>query len=81
MGRVFSSALLALLIALPATAAQFADIDADGDKMATYEELATVYTDVTMEEFTAMDTNGDTFLDEAELTAAVEAGLIVETDE
>ncbi len=81
MSRVALGALLAAFFALPATAAQFAEIDTDGDAKATFEELTAVYTDITSEDFAQMDTDGDTFLSENELTAAIEAGLIVETSE
>lgn len=81
MSRVAIGALLAALIALPATAAQFAEIDTDGDTRVAFEELTAVYSDITEDMFTEMDTDGDSFLSEEEMTAAVEAGLIVEASE
>lgn len=81
MSRVALGALLAAFIALPATAAQFADIDTDGDAKVAFEELTAVYTDVTEDLFLQIDTDGDSFISEEEMTAAIEDGLIVEASE
>lgn len=80
MGRVAISALLASLIALPALAS-VADIDMDGDGKANLDEVSAVYLDVNAENFAVLDTNSDGFLDDAELTAALEAGTLVEAAE
>lgn len=81
MSRVAIGALLAALVALPATAAQFAEIDTNGDAKVAFEELTAVYADVTEDAFSEMDTDGDSFLNEEEMTAAIEDGLIVEASE
>ncbi len=53
------------------------DVDTNADGMASYEELVAVYTDLTEEQFTMMDTNGDASLDEAEMAAATDAGTLM----
>ncbi len=67
----------AAIVAATASFAQMADLDQDGDGMASYDEIVALYPDVTEEQFAAMDTNGDGTLDEAEMTAATEAGQLV----
>jgi hypothetical protein len=69
------------LVAATATAAfaqDVATLDTDGDKMVSLAELNVSYPDITEEQFTAMDTSGDGLLDDAELTAAVEAGTLTQ---
>ena len=68
-------AIAAFLAAAPAIA-QMAEIDADGDGLITYEEMTAVYPDTTQEAFASIDTNVDGAVDEAELTAATDAGVI-----
>ena len=68
---------LAAVVAASAALAQMADVDQDGDGMATYDEIVAVYPDVTEDQFAEIDTNGDGTLDDAEMTAAIEAGLLV----
>lgn len=68
---------LAAVVAASAAFAQMADVDQDGDGMATYDEIVAVYPDVTEDQFAEIDTNGDGTLDDAEMTAAIEAGLLV----
>jgi hypothetical protein len=77
MRRVAVGALVASLCALPALA-QMSDVDADGNGMASFDEVVAIYPSVAEEDFAAMDTNADGFLDEAEMTAAIEAGSLVE---
>lgn len=58
--------------------AAVADVDTDGDGVASFTELLAVYPTLTEEGFSAIDANGDGVVDEAEMTAAVEGGLIPE---
>lgn len=60
--------------------AQMMEVDTDEDGMASYEELTAVYTDVTEEQFTAMDTNADGSLDEDEMTVAMDAGTLAKPE-
>ena len=53
-----------------------AEVDANGDGMLTVDEVQAVFPDVTAEEFSAMDLNADGGLDDAEIQAAQEAGLM-----
>lgn len=62
--------------AATALIAQDVAVDTDGDGMVSMEEFATAYPDLTDETFAAADANADGMLDEAELAAATEAGLI-----
>ena len=52
----------------------------DGDGMVTLDEVEAVHSDVTAEAFAAMDTNMDGVLDESEVSAAQEAGLLPQSD-
>jgi hypothetical protein len=53
-----------------------AAIDVDGNGVLTIDEVQAVYPDVSQDTFSAMDTNADGALDEAEVTAAEEAGVM-----
>ncbi len=68
----FAAGLLAASTAM----ADMAAVDQNGDGMASYEEIAAVYPDVTEEAFAGMDTNGDGSLDADEMMAAQEAGQL-----
>ena len=50
--------------------------DADGDGLLTMDELLAVYPDLTGEQFVEADTDGNGTLDQTELAAAQETGLI-----
>jgi D-alanyl-D-alanine carboxypeptidase len=50
--------------------------DANGDGVWSMEELTASVPDLTAETFTAIDTNADGSIDQAELDAAVAAGTI-----
>lgn len=52
-----------------------------GEAPWTMEEFMAVYPEVTPEVFAEIDTNGDGLIDEAELEAAIEAGLIEPADD
>lgn len=70
--------ILATLLGLGATAAMAADVeDTDGDGVYSMEELTVAFPELTDELFTTIDGNGDGAIDEAELAAAVDAGVLV----
>lgn len=60
------------------TVAVAADVeDTDGDGVYSMEELVVAYPMLTEELFGTIDGNGDGAVDDAELTAAVDAGVLV----
>ena len=72
-----SSILVLVTVAGTATAQEVdPNIDVNGDGFYSFPEVGTIYTDVTAEAFTQMDTTGDGLLDMAEIMAAQEAGLM-----
>lgn len=68
----------ALLTLAGAAFAAVADVDTDGDGVASFTELLAVYPTLTEEGFSAIDTNADGVVDDVEMTAAQEGGLIPE---
>jgi hypothetical protein len=77
---VIASALVALL-GLPALAVEIDPaVDVNADAMYSYPELQVVYPDMTEDQFTVMDTNGDGLLDVDEVTAATESGMMPASD-
>jgi hypothetical protein len=54
-----------------------AELDTDGDGGLNLTELQATYTTMTEDGFVAIDTNADGSVDEAELTAAVDGGILV----
>ncbi len=71
--------LIALTTTFALTGVGFAamsDVDTDGDGVASFTELLAVYPTLTEDGFSAIDANADGVVDEAEMTAAEEAGLI-----
>ena len=80
MSRVAVGALVAALFAAPAMAA-ISDMDTDGDSLVTYDEMLVAYPDLAEDVFFEIDTSGDGFIDEAELTAALDAGTLNPGDE
>lgn len=81
MRRVAVGTMLAALIAAPAFALTVSDVDTDGDSLISFTEMVVMYPELTEEAFGAVDTSEDSFVDEAELTAALEAGVIEEPAE
>ncbi|WP_286131261.1 hypothetical protein [Loktanella sp. 5RATIMAR09] len=73
--------MMAALIAAPAFALTVSDVDTDGNSLISFTEMAVMYPDLTEEAFGAVDTSGDTFVDETELAAALETGMIEEPAE
>ncbi|MCO4848393.1 MAG: hypothetical protein KC448_10530 [Yoonia sp.] len=63
------------LLALPAVA-QDAAIDANGDGNYSFPELQVVMPDVTVDEFTMLDSNGDGLLDADEIAVGIEVELL-----
>jgi len=66
----------AFVFGLPALTAAQSSADANGDGVLTIEEVQAVLPEVDADGFSAMDTNGDGALDEAEIAVAQEAGLL-----
>ena len=75
MSRVTLAALLATLIATTATAMS-AEIDTDGDGMASLEELQAMYPEVTEELFIEMDADEDGLINDEEMLVAIGAELL-----
>lgn len=79
MRRIAVGAFAAALFAAPALA-MMADVDTDGDTLASFSELRAVYSDLYKDLFTQIDTDQDGFVNETELAAALDAGLLVGVD-
>jgi hypothetical protein len=63
--------------ALATTAfADMSSIDTNGDGMATMDEVQAAYPDMTADQFSEIDVNGDGAIDDAEMTGAQDAGLL-----
>lgn len=70
--------ILAGLLGLGVSTAAIAQAeDTDGDGVFSMEELMVAYPSLTEELFGTIDSNGDGAVDEAELAAAVDAGVLV----
>lgn len=80
MRRVAAGALAAALFAAPAFAV-VADIDADGDGLASFAEMVVAYPDLTEDAFADIDTSDDGFVDDEELSTALESGDLTEPEE
>ncbi|MEW9920699.1 hypothetical protein AB2B41_13875 [Marimonas sp. MJW-29] len=70
------AALAASCLPAFAMGAGAAEVDANGDGILSATEVQAVYPDVTAEQFSAMDLNADGALDDGEVQAAQEAGLM-----
>ena len=55
-----------------------ADIDTDGDGMASLAELQVSNPDLTEEAYLDMDTDGDGFINDEEMAIAIESGYLVD---
>lgn len=71
-------ALTTTLALSSAGLAAMSDVDTDGDGVASFTELLAVYPTLTEDGFSAIDANADGVIDDAEMVAAQEAGLIPE---
>ena len=75
MSRVSVGALLAVLMATSALAMP-AEIDTDGDGVASLAEIQAFYPEVSDELFVEIDVDGDGYVNDEEFLAAVGAELI-----
>ncbi|SUZ33539.1 hypothetical protein ROE7235_03311 [Roseibaca ekhonensis] len=78
MRRTAVGAMLVALFAAPAFALTVSDVDTDGDSLVSFTEMSVFYPDLSEGLFEEIDTSNDMLVDESELTAALEAGTIVE---
>ena len=79
MLKTYSSVVLsAIFLSVPALAMGqgLQDVDANGDGVLTIDEVQASFPEVTSDGFSAMDVNADGALDEAEVAAAQEAGVM-----
>lgn len=69
--------VLTMALGVSATGALAAtEMDTDGDGVYSFEEMLAAVPTLTEETFITIDANGDGAVDEAELAAAQESGLI-----
>lgn len=66
--------LIAGALAAPAFAATA--LDTNGDGFLTLDEVQAVYPEITADAFSAMDVNADGALDDSEVVAAQDSGLM-----
>lgn len=76
MKRTLTLAIFGLWTATLAGAATMEELDANGDGMVTLDEFQSMYSEAPEGAFIAIDTNADGTLDDEELAAATEAGLM-----
>jgi hypothetical protein len=74
--KLTAIALSALCLPAYAMGAGAAELDSNGDGLLSVSEVQAVYPDVTAEQFSAMDLNADGALDDGEVVAAQEAGVM-----
>lgn len=80
MKRIYTLLTLPLaLMALPALA-QDATIDVNGDGNYSYPELQVAMPDMTIDDFTVLDANGDGLLDADEIATGTETGMLPAMD-
>ena len=60
--------------------AMSAEIDTDGDGMASFAELQVSYPELTEEMFGEIDTNGDGLVDDEEMAIAIELGNLADPE-
>jgi len=78
LSQLTAIAVSALCLPAYAMGQAAAEVDANGDGLLSVSEVQAVYPDVTAETFSAMDLNADGALDDAEVIAAQEAGVMPE---
>lgn len=76
MTRKLAFTATALTLVAGAALAIEAEIDVNGDGAYSLTEVQTVLPDMTTDNFLVLDANGDGLLDEAEVAAAIEAGIL-----
>ncbi len=76
MKKTVLSLIAALALALPSSLWAATEADRNGDRVLTIAEVQAVYPEITTDTFTALDVNADGTLDEGEILAAQEAGII-----
>lgn len=69
-------AATAIAILLGTQAFAITEVDADGDGMASFDEMLVTLPDLTEETFSLIDTNGDGMVDADEYAAGQEAGML-----
>ncbi|AML52359.1 MULTISPECIES: hypothetical protein [Falsihalocynthiibacter] len=79
MKNVILVAALATSFAFSANAMN-AEVDTDGDGMASLVELQVSQPDLTDVVFNEIDTDGDGFLNDDEMAAAIEAGTLMDPE-
>ncbi len=72
--------LAAATVALMATPALAATLDADGDGLVTFEEMTAAMPEISEETFMLIDANADGAVDAEELATAEQAGTIPPQD-
>jgi len=77
MNRIIMGAFLSAALATSA-GAMTADVDTDGDGLASMAELQVIYPDLTEELFQEIDADADGFVNDEEMVAAVDAELIAD---
>lgn len=76
LNKLTAVAFSALCLPAFAMGAGAAEVDANGDGLLSVTEVQAIYPDVTAEQFSAMDLNADGALDDSEVVAAQEAGVM-----
>lgn len=74
--KLAAIAVSALCLPAYAMGQSATEVDANGDGLLSVSEVQAVYPDITAETFSAMDLNADGALDDAEIVAAQEAGVM-----
>lgn len=72
--------LAAIAVSVPAFVWAAGEIDANGDGILTLDEVQAVFPEITADSFATMDVNADGALDQEEVTAAQQAGLMPATE-
>lgn len=81
MRRAAVGPLVAALFAAPSFALTVSGVETGGDSLVFCTDMAVKYRGLTEEAFGQIDTRDDEFVDEAELAAPPDAGLIKEPAE
>jgi hypothetical protein len=80
MKHIVLTVTAALGLALPTSLLAATEADTNGDGVLTIDEVQALYPDITVEQFTAMHVNADGALDDDEVVAAQEAGMMPPTE-